>query len=732
MEEKRQRLEEFHPRIDKDVVFRLINCYPDSPVYEEMEESFQDMEEKMYRLCCPVGVMAKGKIPASLDPKKEGKEREAIFVLVTVGQEISDYSTRAFQKGDYVEGMLADSMADAALFSLEDDIQKALRAACAEWHLGILKRLEAPQDISMEVQKEVLIRTGAEQLLGMGLSQGYMFRPLKTSCQIYLTTSEEGIFKSQHNCRSCSNLTCGLRHIDPVRVRVCPDGQGEETEILVGEGTILQALCQQIEGIQSPCGGKGTCGKCRIQVLEGSLSVQKEDEHFFTEEELKAGWRLACQAKPEEDLVIRLGGKFENEMEVLSGFRGEISGTKNPAEKGLGFAVDIGTTTLAIQLYDLAEGKCLDTYTGLNGQRVYGADVIARIQAATEGKAEILKEKIRGDLWKGMETLLEKHRISWERISKIAIAGNTTMIHLLMGYPCEGLGRVPFTPYRLEDIEIQAKEIFPGIEGETKLWIYSGISTFVGADIVSGLCTLSMENEEKLQMLIDLGTNGEMALGNKEKLLVTSTAAGPAFEGGNIVWGTGSIPGAVCHARFIDGTLDISTIQDQPPVGICGTGVIELTAELVRTEEIDETGRLEDQWFENGYPVAQNVRGEQIVLTQKDVREIQLAKAAVRAGIETLLSEYGVSASEVETVYVAGGFGYRLDYEKAAAVGMFPEEFLGKIQTVGNSSLQGAAELLIHEEKIQEGRRLAGRAKEVDLSVHPVFQDAYMDAMFFE
>lgn len=731
MEEKRQKLEDFHPQIEKETVFRLIHCYPDSPVYEDMEDSFQEMQEEMLRLCHPVGVMAKGRIPAALDPRKEGKEREAIFVLVTVGQEISDYSTRAFQKGDCVEGMLADSMADAALFSLEEEIQKALREACAAWHLGILKRLEAPQDIPMEVQREVLSQTGAGELLGMELSQGYMFRPLKTSCQIYLTTAEEGIFRAQHNCRSCPNLTCALRHIEPLKIRVL-SGESEEKEIFLQEGTVLQALCQQIEGVQSPCGGKGTCGKCRIQVLEGSLPVTREEERFFTEEELAAGWRLACQAIPQEELVIRLGRQFENKIEVQAGFYGEISEKQEFSENGFGFAVDIGTTTVAMQLYDLENGKCLDTYTGLNGQRAYGADVIARIQAAVEGKEEELTEKIRKELWKGMEQLRKGQGISREQVKKIAIAGNTTMIHLLMGYPCEGLGRVPFTPYRLDTIQIPAGEIFPEVKEKTEILIYPGISTFVGADIVSGICALSMGEGKKMQMLIDLGTNGEMALGNEEALLVTSTAAGPAFEGGNITWGTGSIPGTVCHVWQEDGSLQIGTIQDQPPVGICGTGVIELVSELVRAEEMDETGRLEEPWFEEGYPVVQNVRGEQIVLTQKDVREIQLAKAAVRAGIETLLSEYGVEASVVDTVYVAGGFGYCLDYEKAAEVGMFPQEFLGKLQAVGNSALQGAVQLLLDKEKIQKAERIASRAREIDLSVHPVFQETYMDAMFFE
>ena len=212
---------------------------------------------------------------------------------------------------------------------------------------------------------------------------------------------------------------------------------------------------------------------------------------------------------------------------------------------------------------------------------------------------------------------------------------------------------------------------------------------------------------------------------------MTSTAAGPAFEGGNITWGTGSIPGVVCGGHLENGKLYIRTIQGQPPVGICGTGVVELTAELMRNEEMDETGRLEDDWFETGFPIAKNSHGEQICLTQKDIREIQLAKAAVRGGIETLLGRYGITAEQVEQVFVAGGFGYRLDYEKAMEIGMFPKEFSGKIQAVGNSSLRGAVRLLCDPDRMKEAVDTAALAEEIDLSSDAVFQEAYMDAMFY-
>lgn len=731
--EKIKVLRDFHPFIDREKVFGQLNCYPDSPVYEEMEESFDEIKDEMLKLCKPVGVLALGRIPADYFQQ----EREAVYALVTIGQEISDCSTQKFAEGDYVQGMLIDAIADSILFSLEDDIQRELRDACAGWKKGVSKRLEAPQDISMEIQKEALKQTNAEELLGLELSSGYMFRPVKTSSQIYLTTDDEKIFKAQHNCRTCPNINCQLRHVEPLKIRVIND-KNEETTISVTEGTLLEALQKQIEGIQAPCGGRGACGKCRVQVLEGQLPITVEDEKIFTPVELESGWRLACKAVPSEDLWIRLEWGSEKEIEVQVDFKGEdtevsekMCGSQDETHEAYGFAIDIGTTTLAVQLISLRIGECLGTDTGLNSQRIYGADVIARIQASVDGRGKELMRQIRQDLWKSMEKLSVAYGISMEDIERIVIAGNTTMIHLLMGYPCGGLGKVPFTPYRIHEIYIAGTDVFPGLGSRAEIQIYPGISTFVGADIVSGICALHMEEKEQIQLLVDLGTNGEMALGNCQRLLVTSTAAGPAFEGGNITWGTGSIPGAVCGVQLENGKLHIRTIQGQPPVGICGTGVVELTAELMRNEEMDETGRLEDNWFETGFPIAQNSHGEQICLTQKDIREIQLAKAAVRGGIETLLDKYGITAEQVEQVYVAGGFGYRLDYEKAMEIGMFPKEFSGKVQAVGNSSLRGAVRLLCDPERMKEAVYTAALAEEIDLSSDAVFQEAYMDAMFF-
>ena len=223
-----------------------------------------------------------------------------------------------------------------------------------------------------------------------------------------------------------------------------------------------------------------------------------------------------------------------------------------------------------------------------------------------------------------------------------------------------------------------------------------------------------------------------MAIGNKDRILVTSTAAGPAFEGGNITWGTGSIPGAICTVHIEENKAEVGTIKNAPPVGICGTGVVETAAELLKEELIDETGRLEDEYFDEGYLLAETKDNRMILFTQKDMREIQLAKAAIRAGAETLACRYGINKTEISRVYVAGGFGYKLDTDKAIAIGMFPEEFEGHIEAVGNSSLGGAGKYLCEADVEERVSRLVKVSEEIALSTDKVFNDFYMDAMFFE
>lgn len=492
--------------------------------------------------------------------------------------------------------------------------------------------------------------------------------------------------------------------------------------------TILDAIKEKNEAYAAFCGGKGTCGKCRIRLIQGHLPITKFDEKIFTQKELQDGWRLACKAIPEEDCVAENHMDREDGFEALSSFAGEEN--QKSLEEELGIAVDIGTTTIAMVLAGIEKGHIYASHSMVNRQRLFGADVISRIQASIDGKGAQLQALIRDEISKGIEELLEKAKIKGSQIKKIVIAGNTTMGHLFMGYPCDTLGVYPFTPVNIHTIHGKSQELLQCGEINCQVVLMPGISTYVGADIVSGILSCGMFEGQGISFLIDLGTNGEMALGNKEKILVSSTAAGPAFEGGCISCGMGSIPGAISNVNIIGGNIEYKTIGNLPPLGLCGTGVIETAAEMFRENLIDETGALDEE-YEDGFPIAKKNDGEIISFTQKDVREIQLAKSAVRAGLETLLRRYGITQEHVNAVYIAGGFGFKLSLEKAALIGIIPKEFIGRAKFLGNSSLGGAVRYLTDPNAGKAVENIIKISHEVGLSQDKDFNDLYMEHMFF-
>lgn len=568
---------------------------------------------------------------------------------------------------------------------------------------------------------------------------------------------------------------------------VLEDGTGMR-EIRVRQGeSLMQAMRRAGCPGNAVCGGNGRCGKCGVRISEGDAAVSARDSQFFRKEELKAGWRLACTLFPTEDLRLSRGQAADPSFEILAEFCENAEEERRVGEDGPGpegeagafcIAVDIGTTTLALAL--LKEGETaaddgispperpLCVVTLLNSQRSYGADVIARIQHSAAGQKRALQACIQKDLRQGLGQLAEEYGIPLDAVRRIAVCANTTMLHLLLGYDCGSLGVYPFTPVNIgpvhgdgrilagEEAHTDGKMAAEGEEGcgngvpvktagsgergrkkslisweKIRVELLPGISAFVGADIVAGMSACGFPESEEICLLVDLGTNGEMALGNRKRILAASTAAGPAFEGGNIAWGTGSVRGAVCSVAIEEGRAAVRTIQDAPPVGICGTGVVETVAELLRNGLVDETGLLADAYFEEGFPLAETAEGKRILFTQKDVREIQLAKAAVRAGIETLLARYGIDAGQVTRICLAGGFGYRLDWRKAMAIGMFPDGFSGRIQAVGNAALAGTAGYLQIPDEEMRILALPGICEEVPLAADAGFNELYLRYMTF-
>ena len=715
-------------KIQKESVLKAMDCYEDSPVYEEVVDTYEEIYEDMLSLVEPVGILGFGTLPESVATEKYKAGTPVVYMVMSIGNGIKEESTKAFQEGDYVKGMLTDAMADDALFSMEEQVLARLKEVCREHNVGVLARLEAPHDISMESQKTAWEHLELKRRFGIDISTGFMFDPVKTSCQVFVLTEDADSFKAQHDCRKCPNIHCRLRNIPDTEVVV---HRGAETKtILVKEGeSLLDAFIRQEIYISAPCGGKGRCGKCGIQVLNGNTWISDEDKKIYSEEELDAGWRLSCCLYPTEELEVSVSQSDESLFEAVGETENtEESGTE---ESFYHVAVDIGTTTIAMSLIGGESGKVFHTVTSVNSQRAYGADVISRIQASVDGKKEELKKSIQKDLQDSMEKLLKETGVSGEDVGKIVIGGNTTMGHLLMGYDCDTLGVFPFTPVNIDFIKGTEEILGTDRFGKKEVILLPGISTYVGGDIVSGMYAYDFTEKEDVCMFIDLGTNGEMGIGNKEKILVTSTAAGPAFEGGNITWGMGSVPGAICSVKLEGTETEVKTIRDEAPQGICGTGVVETAAELVREEIVDETGALDEDYFDDGFPLAKTPDGKEIVFTQKDVREIQLAKAAVRAGVETLLLRYGIKKEEVSKVYLAGGFGYKLNTDKAIAIGMIPEEWQDHIVAVGNSSLSGACKYLKDENGDKTIEKLVSISEEVNLSADKEFNEFYMNEMFF-
>lgn len=532
-------------------------------------------------------------------------------------------------------------------------------------------------------------------------------------------------------------------------VTIVRDGTEKNIYVTKGE-SLMEALTLNGVYMSAPCGGAGLCGKCKVQMLEGATEITAEDENVLSKKELGEGYRLSCRSFPESNCRIRLVNSDEESFDVVSEYKGnEPSADSEIKENSYGIAIDIGTTTIAVGLVGGDSGTLLHVVTAVNRQRAYGADVISRIQASIDGKREVLKECIRKDLQSAVEKLLDEKHIELSKINKIVIAANTTMGHLLMGFPCDTLGVAPFTPVDIGTIRTSFSQLFcedddvdknidkdintdinMGIDVE--IILLPGISTYVGADITSGLMACDFDKSDEVMAFVDLGTNGEMAIGNKDRILVTSTAAGPAFEGGNISCGMGSVAGAVCHVDIRNGETICDTIGSAPMIGICGTGVIECTYELLKEGLIDETGMLDEAYFEQGFELGKTPEGQPLVYTQSDIREIQLAKSAVRAGFETLIKRYGVSYNQIDKVYLAGGFGYKMDIEKAVGIGLFPAELKGRIIPVGNSSLKGAVRYLAEADSVDRTGYIVEHAEEISLAMDDDFNQLYMDYMYFD
>ncbi len=495
------------------------------------------------------------------------------------------------------------------------------------------------------------------------------------------------------------------------KVHFMPSGKS----ITVEEGTLLSDAARLLGlPIDASCGGMGKCGKCKMKIQ--TMSGEERDV-------------LSCQFRVREDLTAYLFG--EREMEVLSfGEKGEVPLSPNvTAKEGedlLGLAVDVGTTTLAVSLVDLKVGDTLACETAMNPQVSFSGDVIGRIMAASEQGTETLKNILWDSLGEMTHTLLEKAGKKKEALKEAVVCANTVMQHLAMGISPESLGHFPYTPENLGDESLISPLCGKEMSEDATVYYPAVISGYVGSDIVAGLLASNVAETHKNVLFIVIGTNGEMVLSKDGKLYSTSTAAGPAFEGGNIRFGMRAAEGAI---QKVNDDFTYEVIGGGEAVGICGSGLFDLTARLVEQKIIDESGFLDGSVeFEGESAFALT---EKVYLLGKDVRQVQLAKGAIRAGVTALLSEVGLLTEEIEEVYIAGAFGYHLQEESLLSIGLLPKAFRGKITYVGNTALSGAEMMLKNAPLRKKITQKAREIKTVDLSLNENFNMLFAESMMF-
>ncbi|MCK5156075.1 MAG: DUF4445 domain-containing protein [Spirochaetales bacterium] len=595
-------------------------------------------------------------------------------------------------------------------------------------------------------------------------------------------------------------------------------------------GTNLLNIIQDLEipGFNAPCGGKGTCGKCRIILKKGVLNpVTEQEKALLDSPDIANGIRMACCCTILKDSPITIlvpeaaesriqasstllmeqhhprfrslriaidSGTLNDQRSSLSKIVSEINtlglnsiqtsfnpsvlhtlgSLTNPSQESTvnhpgewhilmdksnlkdiqhtktmyyGCAVDIGTTTIVVHLVNLLDGTILGTWSGLNEQKRYGADVISRIQFCMEQRENTgkLQKTIVNQIDDAIKSLFIEASIPEEHLQVITIAGNTTMLHFLTGSDTSGIAASPFIPIFTDSLSFSSTELGFSAIPHTKIELLPSIAAYVGADISAGVSVTNLLSKVSPTLFLDIGTNGEMALGDNGRVVCCSTAAGPAFEGANIRYGTGGIAGAIDSVKLENGKILYTTIGNKPPIGICGSGIIDAAALLISSGAADYTGRIESQenfeapWIVvfDGAPalllasIDETNNGTPIVFTQKDLREVQLAKAAVAGGIRTLLKDRNISLDDVAHVYLAGGFGSYINPENAGIIGLLPGNLSEKTETAGNTSGQGALRALLDKNEFDNLQIIQENCFYIELSARADFQQFYIEEMYF-
>ena len=506
--------------------------------------------------------------------------------------------------------------------------------------------------------------------------------------------------------------------------------------------TILEFLREKNIHIDAACNGLGVCGKCKIKLESTDVSIS--ERKLLGEENIKSGYRLAWMHSIDEvdkEFILK---SFESEKKpdsivLTESFTPKIIHT-NIQEK-YGIAIDIGTTTVAMELIDLKNAKIISKVADVNSQVKFGFDVMSRIAFTLENTEGLstLQKSIVDTLNTLINKLLDESKIKREDIAELAVSANTTMCHILLGESVESLGKFPFLPGFIEAKRVCAKDI--GIDIDATLITLPHISGFLGSDIVSGVYASGIcDDKEKNILFIDIGTNGEMLLKTDNNLLATSCAIGPALEGMNISCGIRAGIGTIDDFHIDEAGISYTTIGNTEPIGICGSGVLSMVRELLKAGFINKMGAIDKKCLDSNHSfIKADDSGKPFIkindnlyFTAKDIRQVQLAKGAILSGIRALIQKAGIETCDITRVCIAGQFGKYISMDSFFGVGLLPKEFEGKVEYLGNTSLTGAYMALLDKNAIEYMSEISVETEYFELSKLEEYEKIFAKALRFD
>ncbi len=734
----------FDKHFDKKTILDVLKCNRDKDNYILYSSTLNDVIANDLDLITPTAYYATG----DTNEHSDNDDLSSIYCIVTLGSQLDLQINNYFETGQYLEGLLLSALGDEVLYSLSNDLHIFLQSNLDE-NTYLTKKFEIgdyPPEFNQVIYDFI---NNEDKIEDIHLTTNYMLSNSKSMVYFY-SVSKNNCGETSHNCNTCFFKECNRKQLEITIKNTCT------TLSCFKFDNLLDILNKNNININSYCNGNGTCKKCKINIdingvnssvlacdyyvvdnitidlpkTDNNISIQSDYKYFpykkdkFTIKKINSidlVENKSFESLLEKKLSVNTLKKINNlktleaPMELLIKNNEEIIDIGSNIT-GYTICIDVGTTTVVVALVDIVSGNIIATEKFINPQKKYGGDIVSRINYATNNH-NILTTLIVDKINLTIDNLVN----NYECVHNIVVSGNTTMMYLLCGINPSMLATTPFSFGFNSITKVNSTEIFHRNYGTVT--ILPSISAYVGGDIVAGILGTDLLNCDKNILLVDIGTNGEIVL-KSNKFYCCSTAAGPVFEGSNIECGSPSVEGAIYSVTMANNKFLYETIGNMPPIGICGSGVIDIVSQLLTNNIIDENGLMEN--FEKI-----NIT-DHIYFSQKDIRALQLAKSSILTGIDTLLSKANIGYEDIDLLYLGGGFGSNISVENTVKIGLLPLELQSKIIPVGNCGLFGTIKYATSKVSEYEVNLIIKNAEHIELATNDFFTEKYIENINFK